>query len=137
MRAKAQWEEDQEEDIEWQRETDALNKQRDQYDDVQRTAVTRSFLTRTLEVVMPGVMKALRDYTDRRVRELRDEMESKLGGLPHEAGVYERGKAYRKGAITTHAGSAFIARCDASAPIGGDSSSPDWRLLVQHGRDAR
>lgn len=72
-----------------------------------------------------------------RLKRADGEVIGELRGIPHEAGIYERGKAYRKGAIATYGGSAFIARCDTSAPIGGSPPSPDWRMLTQRGRDAR
>jgi len=57
--------------------------------------------------------------------------------VPLDAGVYQRGKTYRKGSIVTFAGSAFIARRDTSELIGGDPPSPDWRLMVKRGQDGR
>jgi hypothetical protein len=108
-------------------------------DDLSRdnAVASRGFVARTLDVVMMGVGKALRSYTDKRIAELRKEIEAKLEGLPHDAGIYARGKSYRKGAIVTYGGSAFIAQCDTDAPIGGDPPSPSWRLMVQRGRNAR
>jgi hypothetical protein len=41
---------------------------------------------------MPPVIKALRNYTDARIRALREEVDAKLEGLAHDAGVHERGK---------------------------------------------
>ena len=58
-------------------------------------------------------------------------------GALHDGGIYESGKSYKKGAVVTCRGSAFVARCDTSAPIGGTPPSPDWRLMVMRGRDAR
>jgi len=71
------------------------------------------------------------------VSDLRREVDAKLKGLPHDAAVHERGKQYKRGALVTHGGSVFIARCDTSADIGGDSPSPDWRLFCQRGKSAR
>ena len=136
-RAIAQWGKDQEKEISWQRETDVLNKQYDEYGERLRDTVTRSFLTRSLEIVTMGFGKALRAYTDKRVAELREEIEGRLAIMPHDAGVHERGKEYRRGALVTHHGSVFVARVTTSAPIGGDPPSTDWRLFCQRGRDAR
>lgn len=62
--------------------------------------------------------------------------EFKVAGIPHEAGVYVKGKRYGKSAIVTYGGSAFIAQRETEAEIGTRPPSPDWRLLVQRGRDA-
>ena len=137
QRAIAQWEEDQEKEIEWQRETDALNRQYDEHGEAIRDTATRGFVTRTLDIVAMGFGKALRAYTDKRVAELREEIEGRLAIMPHDAGVHEQGKQYRRGALVTHGGSVFIARCDTSAPIGGDPPSTDWRLFCQRGKSAR
>lgn len=56
--------------------------------------------------------------------------------IPRDADIYVKGKTYQKGQIVTYGGSAFIARRDTSALIGGDPPSPDWRLFVKRGRDA-
>ena len=130
MRAKTQWEDDQEKEIDWQRETNAQNKEYDEYDGRARASASQRFLARTLELVMPPVIKALRNYTDARIRALREEVDAKLEGLPHDAGVHERGKKYKRGALVTHGSSVFIAQRYTEEPIGGDHPSPDWRLLV-------
>jgi len=137
MSAKAQWEKDQKKEIEWQRETDALNKQYDEHEKTVRSSGTQRFIARTLELVMPPVIKALRNYTDARIRALREEVDAKLEGLPHDAGVHERGKKYKRGALVTDGGSVFIAQRFTEEPIGGDPPSPDWRLFCQRGKSAR
>ena len=58
-----------------------------------------------------------------------------MAGLPHDGGLYQRGKSYRKGAYVTYGGSMFVARCDTGAEIGGNPPSPDWRMCVQRGRN--
>ena len=60
-----------------------------------------------------------------------------IKGLPHDGGLFQRGKTYHKGAFVTYGGSTFVAQADTVAPIGGHPPSKDWRLTVQRGRDSR
>jgi hypothetical protein len=93
--------------------------------DPAKTVVTFAHLERILE--------AMTKRFDSRISKLRKEVES----IPHDGGVHEPGKQYKRGALVTHGGSVFIAQCDTEAPIGGDPPSPDWRLFCQRGRSAR
>jgi hypothetical protein len=102
-----------------------------------QTPVTREFFGDVLEGVGSGLAKLVREHIDRAMAEVRAEMERRLEGLPHDAGVHEHGKRYRKGALVTSGGSAFLAQCDTDAPIGGDPPSKEWRMFCQRGRDGR
>jgi hypothetical protein len=113
--------------------------------------VTKIFLEKLLDQLIPKMMNVLEKKLDDRLKEseartvavveaamaLVEGADAKVAGLPHDAGVYERGKHYKRGALVTHSGSVFIARCDTKAEIGGAAPSAEWRLFCQRGRDAR
>jgi hypothetical protein len=95
--------------------------------------VTRRFLRQVLDPLAKETGKMIRESRESVTRELKGAIE----GLPHDGGVYVNGQRYRKGAICTYGGPAFIAQCDTDAPIGGTPPSPDWRLMVQRGKSSR
>lgn len=49
-------------------------------------------------------------------------------------GVYENGKQYTRGVLTTWGGSLWLAQSDTEKRPG---ETPDWKLIVKAGRDAR
>jgi len=51
-----------------------------------------------------------------------------------DRGVYKAGTGYVKGDAVTYGGSLWIAQCDTRAK---PDATPDWRLSVKRGRDAR
>ena len=55
--------------------------------------------------------------------------------IPLDRGVYRSGARHREGDGVTWGGSFWIAQRDTASTPGGDS--PDWRLAVKRGRDAK
>jgi len=120
----------------------------DDLDDLveQLAAETRRYVDQRLQAQAPakGVtgsdpfLDAIEDYVSRACTPLAQkilELEQRLDGVPFDGGLYERGKAYKKGALVTHHGSVFVATRDSADEIGTTPPSSAWRMFCQRGRD--
>jgi hypothetical protein len=72
-------------------------------------------------------------------REKRVELERRVEELEarpslHDAGVYEAGTAYSRGAAVSHSGSYWVAKADTTLRPG---ESTDWRLIVKKGSNGK
>ena len=76
------------------------------------------------------VLEAQRRESSTQIGELKERMETVVGRLP-VARAYEPGTVVYAGAIITHAGCAWQAKCDTAQTPGGS----DWLLIAQGGRD--
>jgi DNA-binding transcriptional MerR regulator len=83
--------------------------------------------TARLEQFRQGA-RAKRIELERRIEEL--EARPSL----HDAGVYEAGTAYAKGAAVSHSGSYWVAKADTVARPG---ESTQWRLIVKKGSNGK
>jgi hypothetical protein len=88
-----------------------------------------------LHHVVIGPAPELAEDDERGITNLRERVEAieRAGALAYD-GVYEPGKAYRRGAAVTHQGSLWIAMLDTTSRPG---ASDDWRLAVKRGRDGK
>ncbi|TJV09494.1 MAG: hypothetical protein E5Y35_14655, partial [Mesorhizobium sp.] len=76
-----------------------------------------------------------RQALDREIGELRQAIEDLKGRTMSYRGVWGDSEVYRKGDVTTHAGSAW--HCEAASSVGQrPGAGAGWRLMVKRGRDA-
>jgi hypothetical protein len=85
---------------------------------------------------MKGVGMAMREFVDAELSPLRERI-AELEARPtmKYAGVFDRTRSYKAGAVVTYQGSAWVANLESKGVRPGDGAA--WQLMVKRGKDAR
>lgn len=111
-----------------------------------KTRGERPIKFRHLPGVMDAVADIIRQYTDAALAPLskrldaleRENAELKAAGTTTLAdayqGIWAPGRNYKRGDVSTHDGSVWLAQVDTNTKPGSDAA---WRMLVKRGRDGK
>ena len=91
-------------------------------------------LRRMFEFVVALTYSA-RDCAHRRIDQLENRIKELEASQTKYEGIWEAGKAYRKGTLVTHSGSIFHANTD--SPLKPGTPNSGWQLAVKRGKDAK
>jgi hypothetical protein len=118
--------------------------------ELERVATDLAALEPPRRAPAPRSQYVKRIHLERRIEQTIELIAGEVGKLFHAAedrlkalearewlGVWEPGKAYAKGALVSHDGSAWVATRDYPDRKPGSGADSGWRLVVKRGHDAR